>query len=75
MDSIASTFGRIELQARVARERIHLANALASLSRATFDNRYRHNGSCERLTSRYARKVKRHSRLLADAERKLASIS
>lgn len=75
MESIASTFGRVELLARVSRERIHLANALASLSRATFADRYRHNGSCERLTSRYARKVKRHSRLLAEAERKLASLS
>jgi hypothetical protein len=71
--STAGTFSLIELQAACARHEIHLRNALAALARAKPEDRYRHGGSCERATSRWARKVERHSRNLAKTREKLAA--
>jgi len=63
-----------ELTLRAQREDLHAANSLAKLASTGDGERYRHNGRCNRMTSRHWRAARAHCRIASEARRQAASI-
>lgn len=63
-----------ELTLRITRERIHTANALARLAQTPQSARIRRGHGCERATSVYWRRARRHLRNVRTAELQLVAL-